>query len=263
MRYTANQLNFLRKKCPRLSIPDLTAAFNQRFGTNKMRTAIKSAMSNHKIRSGRPKGNPKGTFRKFTPEQAQFIRVVYKRLSLPDLTKALNARFRIRKTIWQLRAFTRNHRITSGRTGYFAPGQKPWNAGTRGMGICKANRGSYQKGNIPGNIRPTGAERVDTKDGYLLVKVAERDPHTGAATRFKAKHVVLWERKHGKVPPGMAVVFRDGRKDHCTIKNLMLVTRAELLQMNRLRYREMPDELKPSLLLLGKLKLKVGARRRG
>jgi hypothetical protein len=90
-----------------------------------------------------------------------------------------------------------------------------------------------------------------------MIKVKERNPHTGSPTRFKAKHVVVWEKKHGPVPKGTALIFKDGNVENCRIGNLEIVTRAELLKLNQLGYRKFPSQLKPTVLILAKLKTKT------
>jgi len=100
-------------------------------------------------------------------------------------------------------------------------------------------------------------ERVCPKDGFILMKVPERNPYTGTPTRYKHKHVWVWEQEHGPVPEGMVVVFIDSDKTRCGFDNLMLISRAELLCLNRHGYKDMPVDLKPSVLALSKLQVKT------
>lgn len=86
----------------------------------------------------------------------------------------------------QLSAFVKRHKIKSGRTGQFKGGHKAWNAGSKGM--MKANKESFKKGNLPGNIKPLGSERIDSKDGFILIKIAEKNPYTGGSV-LRAKVV--------------------------------------------------------------------------
>ena len=83
----------------------------------------------------------------------------------------------------------------------------------------------FKKGQMPVNFKPVGSERVD-KNGYIMVKI--KNPKT-----WKMKHVVVWERQHGKVPTGQTVVFADGNRQNCDISNLLLVSRAQLVRMNQ------------------------------
>ena len=258
-RYTAEHLEFLREGYASMLLPALTTDFNSRFGTAKTETQIKSTLTNHKITCGRKTGKTKGRYLLFTGDEAGFLKENYKRFSLKHLVAEFNNLFP-EKTEGQIRSFTRNHGVKSGRTGHFEKGQESWNLGKKGyMG---ANLTSFKKGNAPANKKPLWSERVDSKDGFILMKVPERDPHTGFPTRYKHKHVWIWEQANGPVPGGHAVVFRDSDKLNCQLENLMLLTRAELLVLNLHGYREFPGELKPSVLALARVEAKAGIRTR-
>lgn len=257
-KYTDQQIQFLRDGYPVMKIPELTAAFNLSFGTAKTAGQVRAACSNRKITCGRPIGNPVGTLISWTPEQAQFMRDGYRSLTVPDLTAAWNTHFSINKTRGQVEAFLNNRRILSGRTGCFEKGFTPWNAGTKGL--CKPNSGNFKKGNNPPNRKPLGHERIDSKDGHLLIKTSQHNPYTGCPTRYRSKHVVIWEEINGPVPPGMVVAFSDGNNLNCTIENLMLISRAELLSLNQHNYKETPDKLKPSVLAVARLEVKIRKR---
>lgn len=181
-------------------------------------------------------------------------------MNIHDLTRAFNAQFGMDKTTQQIKRFTGNHGIRAGRTGHFKKGSKPWNAGTKGQGLTGANVASFKRGNVPANRKQLGSERICTKDGFTLIKVAERDPHTGFPTRYKHKHVYIWEQTNGPVPEGMVVAFRDSDKLNIELDNLMLISRAELLRLNQHGYKDTPAELKPSVLALSKLETKTFAR---
>lgn len=253
--YTTEHLEFLRTFYPQLSLPNLTRAFNECFDQAKTESQLKAATKNHKIRCGRTTGQMnKGRSRLFSRAEADFIKVGYTLMSLTDLTVALNAKFGTGKTEMQIRSFTRNHSIKSGRTGYFDAGSQPWNAGTKG--VMKPNSGTFKKGDVPGNTRPIGSERICSKDGYIQIKIRETNPYTGARTRFKAKHVVIWEQAHGLVPDGMCVSFIDGDKLNCTVNNLELISRQELQYRNKNGYQYLPEEVKPTFRLLAKVQSK-------
>jgi hypothetical protein len=254
--YTDKQIEFLRKGFLTMGIPDLTRVFNKKFKQKKTDSAIQSALKNRKITCGRTTGDlNKGRSHIFTPPQVDFIKNNYIYFSQKDLTDNFNQHYRTEFTEQQIRSFTRNHKIKSGRTGRFERGRLPWKTGTKG--ICHGSSTSFTLGNTPPNTRPLGAERVDTKDGYILVKVDEPNPFTTAQTRFKHKHVVIWESKHGPVPSGLVIIFKDGDKLNFDDDNLIAVSRAELLRLNQYNYKKIPGVLRPGVLALAKLEVKT------
>ncbi len=255
--YSDKQLSFLHKGYLKWKIPELVRRFNLRFGEQKSACQIRATLKNHGFRCYRTCGNPTGSYRLFSKKQAGYIKKYYRKFSLAELVERFNQVFSTRMTEKQIRNFTRNHWIRSGRTGCFEKGSAPWNAGTKGLGLTGRNKTSFKPGDKPANRKPLGYERIDSKDGYVMVKIKELNPYTGWPTRFKPKHIVIWERDHGPVPKGMAIIFRDGNKLNFRKKNLACVSRAELLQMNRLGYSSYPTEIKPSVLALAKLETKV------
>ncbi|MBZ0165607.1 MAG: HNH endonuclease [Candidatus Omnitrophica bacterium] len=194
---------------------------------------------------------------RYTDEQLQFLRDKYVSMSRSSLSKAFNARFGTAKTERQITSTLKNHGIQSGRGGFFVKGHTPWNRGKKG---CTApNSGQFKPGHTPRNKRRLWSERVN-RDGYVEISVPERNPHTGAPTRFRPKHVWLWEMEHGPVPKAHALVFKDGNPLNCVIENLLMVTRSELLCLNLHGYNGTRSELKPSVLALAKLDAKAGIR---
>ena len=197
---------------------------------------------------------------KNTPEQLEFLRTGYGTMAITELTAAFNAHFGEERTKGNIKTTLGNYRIIAGRTGFFEKGSKPWNLGVKGyMG---ANPTSFKKGCAPPNRKPIGSERICPKDGFVQIKVAETDPYTGFPTRYKHKHVHVWEQIHGPVPKGHVVAFIDGDKLNCEPENLMLITRQVLLILNLHNYKEVQAELKPSVLALAKLEAKAGIRTR-
>jgi hypothetical protein len=257
-RYTDKQLEFLRAGYARMPICKLLPAFNRKFGLSKTADQLRSTFKNHGITCGR-KGKDRihPGARLYTPAQVRFLRSNYAGRNVENLTKLFNQRFRANKTRGQIKTFVHNRGITCGRSGHFEKGNRPWNTGTKGL--CKRNSGCFNKGNMPGNTRLLGSERICSKDGFILIKIAERNPYTGAPTRYKHKHVFLWEQAHGPVPAGKVVAFKDADQTHCVIENLMLISRAVLLRLNWKQYKKMPAELKPSILALAKLETKTAA----
>jgi len=256
--YTAEQVEFLTEH-KAVPLKKLTALFNTRFGTSKPLSCIQAVFKNRRIQRGRKSpGKGNGKLLAYSTEKLTWLKENYPLMTAPDLAAAFNAAFGTSHTVDAIKATLGRNNIISGRTGRFETGLLPWNTGTKG--VMKANCGNFKPGNAPPNRKPLGTQRICSKDGFILIKIAETDPHTGFATRYKHKHVWIWEQANGPVPDGHVVAFCDGNKLKCEIENLMLVTRAELLSLNLHNYKAAPPEIKPSILALAKVEAKAGIR---
>lgn len=256
--FTVAMLDFLRATYPEKSLAETTALFNCAFGYTKTLSQIKAACSNHGITCGRKQGEiTKGKLRSFTDEQYEWVKLQYKRLTIEQITTAFNHTFGTEKTINQIRAFTRNHKMKSGRTGRFNPGCKTWNAGMKGWqagGNSAATQ--FKKGDMPLNHKPVGSERIDNKDGFVMVKVSE--PRT-----WRLKHIIEWEKHHGKVPESHKIWFIDNDRTNCDISNLMLVTTAEHAVVNKMGLGRAHADAKETVLLLARIKIASTKRLKG
>lgn len=256
-RYLDEHIAFLEAGYQTMLVPELTRAFNDRFGTDKSAGQITSTLKNRQITCGKGVNKARWTSLTFTREQYEWLKDNYPNHSRTDLTGKFNATFNTSKAGAQITAYLKNNRIVCGRDGRFTQGHVPWTAGKKGC--LGANVTSFTKGNVPKNRVRLWSERIDAS-GLIQIKIPERNPYTGAPTRFKHKHVWLWEFYNGAVPKGNAITFRDGNKLNCSLENLIMVSREELLQLNLHSYSKQYDELKPSILAMVKVAAKAKIR---
>ncbi|OES24499.1 HNH endonuclease signature motif containing protein [Alteromonas macleodii] len=256
-KYEAEHLEFLKTQFPIHRIPALTVLFNQRFNLAKTEAQIKACLKNNKFTCGRKPGFNAGENTKYSDEQIEWLKTNYPLMTLKQLVPAFNATFDLSETESQVYAYLKNHKITCGRTGQFAKGFKPWNTGKKGLQVGgRSAETQFKKGNIPANVKPLGHERICSQDGYILIKVEESNPYTGASTRYKHKHIVLWEAEYGPVPDDHVIIFKDGNKLHCELSNLECISRRELVRLNKLQLSAMPEELRPVIRSIAKLQVK-------
>lgn len=250
-RYTPEQLRFLQRGFKRMRVPELTKRFNLEFRLDKTACAIRSALKNHRFTCGRPKGNPKGSYRLFTQDQAEWIREAYRHMTCRQIASELTRQLGRKIAEQQIKTFVSNHGIKSGRTGCFEKGSKPWNKGTHYVAGGRSAETRFRKGQKPQTWVPVGTEVVD-RDGYLKRKVRDDAPPGKSRFNWRFVHVLVWEEHHGPIPDGHAVIFRDGDKANLRIENLALVSRAELLYLNRNGLTGL-GELSPAAEALAKL----------
>lgn len=224
--YSDEMLRFLEMGYRRLSGPELTRAFNRRFGQRRSYPAIKAVLKRHRFRSGL-NGYPQD--RTFTPEQERFIALAYQLHPARKVCHFLNLRFKTDYKESQVISFVHRASISCPRTGHFEKGQEPWSKGKKGLRLSPATE--FKPGNKPQTWVPIGTEVTD-RDGYRKVKVSD---NPGVESRFNWQfvHRLEWEKHNGPVPKGHAIIFIDGDRSNCSIENLAMLTRAELVRLNQ------------------------------
>jgi hypothetical protein len=134
----------------------------------------------------------------------------------------------------------------------FKPGHQTWNKGLNFDSGGRSVETRFKKGTVPPNYRPVGSTRISV-DGYTEIKVAE------GMHQWRLLHREVWKEVHGEYPPkNMALVFRDGNKQNCSIENLELLTRQQLMARNTVH--NLPEEIKDVIRLNGVLRRKINGK---
>lgn len=128
-----------------------------------------------------------------------------------------------------------------GKAFRFDKGHAPANKGLRRPGWAPGRMAStqFKKGLRTGiaekNWCPIGTIRPDG-EGFLRIKV--REGMKGEAYGFGNTKIWpllnrhIWEQHNGPIPPGHAVVFKDGNRANTDIGNLECIPRCELMRRN-------------------------------
>ncbi len=175
--------------------------------------------------------------RKYTDEQRKYLISIVPGHSYKEIADMFNKKFQGQEsiTIAKVKSFVGNNRLNTGRTGRFEKGNIPFNSGLKGYcpgGRCAETQ--FKKGRFPHNYHPVGTERARTAryrhghygDDYIDVKIA--DPN-----KWKAKHILIWEKHNGPVPKGHVVIFGDRNNRNFDTNNLVLVSRKQLAVLNK------------------------------
>ena len=225
-RYPEEIKEFIRDNVKGLTTKELTDLVNHRFGADYTDSQIRSYKSNHNLKSGTPKGWPKGTLTRVYPKEvSKFILDNYLGISHKEMAETLNKKFGTKYTQRQIKGYYGNNNLNSGLTGYFPKGHVPYNKGKKGIRMSEATE--FKKGHTPSNYKPVGTERVNAM-GYMDIKI--KDPST-----WKAKHVIAWEEANGLIPKGHVLLFADRNKMNIALDNLVLVSRRQLALINKKR----------------------------
>jgi hypothetical protein len=161
---------------------------------------------------------------RFTEEQVQFVIEHGSSVGTLELTQMFNDHFKVNNKVTSIQNLKGRLGIKSPvNSGCFKKGITPWNKGLKGY--IGANKTSFKKGTIPPNYKPIGTERF-AKDGYIEVKV--KDPNV-----WELKHRYIYKKHHGEIPNGYNVIFADKNISNFDIDNLILVSKAEMLILNK------------------------------
>lgn len=183
---------------------------------------------------------------KYEKEHIEFIKA-HQGASAREMAELFTEHFNIHVTKNQMKAVMYRNNISSGKTGRFEKGHIPNSKGQKmskeQYEKCKPTM--FKKGHIPKNHREVGSERI-TKDGYIEIKIKEPN-------LWVLKHRLIYEEHYGEIPAGYSVIFGDGDKINCNIDNLILVSRSELLIMNRNKLIKKDSSLTKTGLNIAKL----------
>lgn len=223
----------------------LAEMVNKKFDLGFTEAMMKSYKANHDLKSGTRCGKAPGWSKVYPPEVMNFLADNVTGRTSNDLVELLNHEFNTDYTVSQIRAYKKNHDLTSGIDCRFKPGTIPPNKGTKGVYAPGCEKGWFRRGNRPRNYLPVGSEVAST-EGYVVVKVA--DPNV-----WEFKHKIVWRLEKGEIPEGKILTFLDGNKLNTNVSNLALITNDENLQMNRARLRSSEAECTKSGILVARL----------
>jgi len=199
---------------------------------------------------------------KYSAEEHQFIIDNVKGITLKELTDKFNKKFKLNVSESAIANQKVKLGVRSGIVGgRFEKGHIPANKGKKGYMTpeqyekCKATM--FKKGNIPANSRPIGSERIDKRDGSILIKI--QDGHLQHNWTSKSRYI--YEQAHGKIPKGHKVIFADGNNRNFDLDNLVLVSNAEELIMNQKGLFKQDKELTKAGVTVAKVINKVNKRK--
>jgi len=194
---------------------------------------------------------------KFTNEQEVFIRKHVLSTGNDKLTNIFNKYFNLNLTKKQIQGFKKNHKITSGLTGYFEKGHIPIDAIKKGQRIGIATE--FRKGNKPLNIAPIGTEVIKS-DGYRYRKIYDKGKDH--RENWKQVHRLVWEAVNGPIPKNYKIIFLDSNKLNTDLNNMELITDSEMLIINRNNLIKADAELTRTGIIIAKVIDKANKRKK-
>ena len=193
-----------------------------------------------------------GTFKRFTPDEKDFIKEYAPGHSRAEITEALNKRFDANRSITSVDNYIQRNKI---RTGYikgheytseelvflrnYVPGRFlsditvafnrrfDLNVNETSLAACltrnniKSGVARFTTDQISKRAKPIGTERK--QNNYIYIKTEDG---------WHSKQQVLYEEVYGKVQEHSMVIFLDGNSDNFDIDNLMAIDKRINVIMN-------------------------------
>lgn len=219
--YSDEHIDYVREIAKGRWNDDIRDMFNVKFNMSVTKVAISSIKSRHNIISNVGTAKPQ-----YTEEQNNYIREIGETRSNEEVRDMFNEKFKQDRTNRAIRCLKNKLGVTTDYRFEWEKGAIPWNKGLKGyMG---PNKTSFKKGDFSPNRVPLGSERI-TKDNYIQIKTRDGE----LQGNWRGKHIIIWEKVNGPLPEGHAIIFGDKDNRNFDIDNLILVSRKQLLGLNR------------------------------
>lgn len=255
-RFTRIQLEFLQEQYQDLTCAELHRAFNRKYPyATRTYRSIRSAIRNHRMHCGGQGTKDNWQCQLMTRKQSDWLGENYVDISLRKITWLFNQRYGKDLNTDQMKTFISNRGFKSGRTGCFEKGDIPANKGRKmpeGWSPGRMAETQFKAGHSQTEIFPIWHERAD-KDGYIMLKTPQVNPHTGAFGYFIPKHKWVWEQFNGPLPEKHVLSFIDDDRSNCDLDNLELLARAELCRRNKMQYLQADPEIRDTIKTIAKL----------
>lgn len=259
--YSAEEMAWLEANY-KMVISDYHSAFVEKFNRSDVKLVHLNHLRKRKgWKVGRNGSRYRGRLRSYTQAEMNWLEE-NRLLPISEYHQQFNEKFTRQVSVKALHVLRKRYGWKTGRSGRFEKGHVSHNKGKTcppGVGgrHPNAQRTQFKNGQLPKNFKGAGHERIDTKDGYVVMIVDETNPWTGADTRPVHKHRYLWEQQHGPIPDGFVLKCIGEDKTNCDPSNWELVPRELLPRLNGrfgMNYDHAAPEIKPTIMAVAKLK---------
>ena len=195
----------------------------------------------------------KKTPHRWTTEEKEYLGEITPGKHYKEILDLMNKKFEYKFRLKQIEKAIVRFGYKTGIDTKYKKGHEPWSKGTKGL--IKPNKTSFQKGCKPWNKKKVGDETVDIH-GYTKVKVGE--PNV-----WELKQRIMYEKYHNiKLTQDDVVIFADQNKLNFEKDNLILVSKKQLLEMNRNKLIFQDKELTKTGVNIAELIIKINEKRK-
>lgn len=190
----------------------------------------------------------------WSTEEKEYLKKITPGHHHKEIEKLMNKKFEFDFTIDQIKNAINRYKLNTGFNGQFKKGNIPVNKGVKGIVYEGCKNTWFKKGQASINHRPVGSERINIY-GYTEIKVLEPD-------KWRLKHQILWEKHNGAIPKDHVVIFGDRNKQNFSLDNLILVSRKQLLILNRKNLIQEDTDLTRTGIIIADIYSKISDRKK-
>lgn len=191
-------------------------------------SVIHAACNNHNVRHAPDYRHMAHSKVALTEAETTFIKKNYHKFTNHELAERMGRSESVIQSVRRQYGIANKENL-----GRFKKGLRPWNFRTKGLVVSTPGmrRSQFKRGHLPCNTKHDGAitVRLDhpkDRNGrpYKWIRVA--------VGKWVHLHRWKWEQKHGPVPRGCVVSFKDGDTMNTNMGNLVLLSMADNLARN-------------------------------
>lgn len=244
MKYSQEEINFIVESYKNNTRTQVVEFYKNQFGKSISTTTVGNI--------ARIYGDYKKEIRKYSQEQINYLKEIYKTHSVKECVQLLKKKYDLDFTVSKLKNYLHKYRIHSNRDTRFQKGNK-----LSSEHYEKIKDTMFKKGQKSHNSKPIGYEKQ--YGNYVLVKTNDKPTQKGKwMDNWTFKQRYVYEQNFGSIPEGCLVVFADGNNKNFEPDNLVLVTQQELLYMNNHDlYLKNNNKLNKYTATIAKLNLKI------
>lgn len=263
---TNEQVEFLKINFKQLGYKELTERFNRKFNERKKITQIRKACKKHKLQKRKLV---------YTDEQIEFIKNMYKGISHEELTRLFNNKYGTKRTVKQIKNVCHVRNFLNNRNIRYTEEEIQWLQdtvpGKRWSEVTTLFNEKFSRKKTKNQIMifccskgihngiPFGPS--DANDGSIYIKDS-RYSLIKVDGRWESMGRHEWQKHFGTLHNGYIVIYADGNCKNFSKDNLLAVTRAELITLNRKNLLfSVPEHTKTGV-LIAKLLLKIKERQK-
>ncbi len=253
---------YLKKIYHGKSNQEIANLINEKFSTDFSKGAVNAIKQKMNLKSNY-KRRPK-----YSDEIIEYLKQNHQGKSLIELANEISDKFGIVCTTDNINNLKSRIKKKEGfvfeparNDGCIKKGNIPMNKGKRWDEYLtkeqqeKSRKTTFKKGHKSANAVDIGEEHMrysgsnPNDQGYLYVKVCDGRGNKN----WKPKHVYIYEQNYGPIPKNHKVIFADGNRFNFDIDNLVLVSNAQELIMNRNKLRFENKELTKTGAIIAKV----------